>query len=234
MPSFDYSAFLTQAAADARYQALGSLGSSTPSAIDPDDAGSAGVSTSASRADHQHGAACGTPTNIGLTGVNSEGSGTSLARDTHVHAYTPPACRVFHNTTQSIAHNVDQVLVFNSERYDTDSMHSTSVLTERITINTAGLYVFTFTGQMATAVDYTTLYTYIRLNGATIIGIGPAATGTTSAVADPVSVTTVYKCAAGDYVEVLQRQNNGATAARNMLQANNYSPEFTAVWIGVG
>lgn len=54
MPSFDYAAFLTQAAADARYQALGSLGSSTPSSIDLGDTGSAGVSTSASRQDHQH------------------------------------------------------------------------------------------------------------------------------------------------------------------------------------
>ena len=54
MPNFDYSAFLTQAAADARYQALGSLGSSTPSSIDIGDTGSAGVSTSAARQDHQH------------------------------------------------------------------------------------------------------------------------------------------------------------------------------------
>jgi hypothetical protein len=54
MPSFDYSAFLTQAAADARYQAVGSLGSTTPTTVDAGDVGTAGVATSASRSDHEH------------------------------------------------------------------------------------------------------------------------------------------------------------------------------------
>ena len=40
MPSFDYSQFLTQAAADARYQALAAIGA-TPNTIEPDDAATA-------------------------------------------------------------------------------------------------------------------------------------------------------------------------------------------------
>lgn len=83
MPSFDYSAFLTQASADARYQALGSLGSSTPASIDPDDAGAAGVSSSAARQDHQHAISTGAPVAVGA--ANAEGAGTGFARDTHVH-----------------------------------------------------------------------------------------------------------------------------------------------------
>lgn len=46
--------YITQAAGDARYQALGSLGSATPATVDAGDAGTAGVSTSAARADHEH------------------------------------------------------------------------------------------------------------------------------------------------------------------------------------
>jgi hypothetical protein len=46
--------YITQAAADARYQALGGLSSATPAQVDAADAGTAGVSSSASRADHEH------------------------------------------------------------------------------------------------------------------------------------------------------------------------------------
>lgn len=59
-PAAAQSAFLTQAAADARYQALGSLGSGTP-VIDSQTAGTAGASTAASRDSHQHQQATATP-----------------------------------------------------------------------------------------------------------------------------------------------------------------------------
>lgn len=46
--------YLTQASADARYQAVGSLGSATPAQVDAGDTGTAGVSSSAARQDHEH------------------------------------------------------------------------------------------------------------------------------------------------------------------------------------
>lgn len=55
----------------------------TPTSIDPDDAGSAGVATTLSRSDHQHAMTTGTPASVGT--ANAEGSGTGFARDTHVH-----------------------------------------------------------------------------------------------------------------------------------------------------
>lgn len=64
--------YLTQSAADARYQALGSLGSSTPTQ-DSQTAGSAGVSTSASRADHSHQDPTNTP-----RGTVAYASGTTV------------------------------------------------------------------------------------------------------------------------------------------------------------
>ncbi len=83
MPSFDYSQFLTQAAADARYQAIGSLGSATPGTETPDHLGTAGISTSASRQDHVHPITCATPVAIGT--ALSEGVATTFARSDHVH-----------------------------------------------------------------------------------------------------------------------------------------------------
>lgn len=77
------SAYLTQAAADARYQALGGLGASTPTTITPDSAGTAGVSSSASRQDHDHPIAAAAPVATG--DANAEGTGNEFARATHVH-----------------------------------------------------------------------------------------------------------------------------------------------------
>lgn len=225
--------YITQAAGDARYQQLGALGSSNPSTIDPDDAGSAGVSSSAARQDHQHPITTGTPASIGLTGVNSESSGTGFARDLHVHAYNPPACRVFHSVTQSIPDAIDTSLVFDSESYDTDSMHSTSVNTGRITINTAGLYIISFAGGIAAAGDYSNVYCNIRLNGTTQIIPGSVIGTLTDSTNHGYCIASgVYKLSVGDFITVDFHQDNTANAARN-LQASPLN-HFSATWIGVG
>lgn len=75
--------YISQASGDARYQAVGSLGSGTPATETPDAAGTAGVATSASRSDHVHPITAGTPVDTG--DANAEGAGTGFARDTHVH-----------------------------------------------------------------------------------------------------------------------------------------------------
>lgn len=83
-PAATQSAFLTQAAGDARYQALGGLGSGSPTTSAVGDAAAAGVSASASRADHGHGReAFGTPVSTGT--ANAAGSAATVARSDHVH-----------------------------------------------------------------------------------------------------------------------------------------------------
>ena len=88
LPDSITSNYLTQAAGDARYQTLGGLSSSTPGTETPDHAGTAGVSTSASRQDHIHPIAAAAPTTVDLdgTGAASEGVSTSFARADHGHA----------------------------------------------------------------------------------------------------------------------------------------------------
>ena len=83
--------YLTQDSADARYQALGGLGSGTPATIEPDDAGSAGVSTSASRADHEHPIAAAAAGTIEPDDAAAEGVATSFARSDHKHAIVAAA-----------------------------------------------------------------------------------------------------------------------------------------------
>ena len=236
LPDVASANYITQDSGDARYQALGSYGGA-PNTIEPDDAASAGVASSASRSDHEHGIVTAAPSDIGLTGTNSEGAATSFARSNHVHAYNPPSCRVHHNTTQSVNNNVNTVVAFNSERWDTSLMHDTAVNNTRITIPTGagGLYLITAGISYPSGTDYIYAYVALRINGATFIADQfnyPEAGG--NALDVRVALSTVYKLTAGDYIEVITAQRNVAATARNVQSTGNISPEFSATWIGVG
>jgi hypothetical protein len=156
-------------------------------------------------------------------------SAAGLLADLPAELQVVPACRVSHNVDQSITNNTATVLAFNLERYDTDTMHSTVTDNSRITINTAGVYVVTanilFEGNATGA-----RHVELRLNGTTIIGYVVATpTGT---VGQRVEVTTQWKFAATDYVEVRVTQTSGG--ALNVQTAAEYSPEFMAVRVAAG
>lgn len=147
--------------------------------------------------------------------------------------WDPPACRVFNSAAQSLADSTFVFPTFNSERFDTDSMHSTVSNTGRITFNTAGVYVVTFSGELTLASDYLLIEISLRLNGATIIASQSMKHDGVST--SPVwSLATIYKFAQGDYVEPRVYQDNTANAARNLVTLGNRSPEFAAAWIGSG
>lgn len=225
--------YLDQASADARYQALGSLGSSTPVRIDPDDAGTAGVATSASRSDHEHPITTGTPASVGLTGTNAESSGTGFARDTHVHAYSPPTVRVTHNANQTVANNSIMTLAFNTETYDPTGMHDTAVNNSRITFTTPGVYLISLNATLSSDTDYTLAEAFIKLNGTTFIAASTVGTATNANDHVSFCVSAQYKVSAGDYVEALMFQINTSANVNNCLSLS-YTPIFSATWIAVG
>jgi len=59
-----------------------------PPAVNPDDAGTAGVATTLSRSDHEHPFPCATPSDLTETQTSAEGSSSSSARADHTHATT--------------------------------------------------------------------------------------------------------------------------------------------------
>lgn len=147
----------------------------------------------------------------------------------------PPACRVYHNTTQSVADVTETTVAFNAERYDTAAMHDTVTNNSRITIPAAGLYAVSFSGEFGAGTDYLCLYSICRLNAGTIIGRSSTArhdSGDGSPAATSFGFT--YKFVAGDFIEVRMYHNNGANVARNVLSTGNSSPEFAATWVGLG
>lgn len=160
--------------------------------------------------------------------VFTEAMWDTYVKDNGNNLISPPMCRVYNNAAISVANGTFQALTFNAERFDNDAMHSTSVNTGRITIATAGVYLFGAHVYMAAnATGYRTLQ--VRLNGATALAYvevpaSPAPGGL------GLDVATLWDCTPGDYVEFLVYQNSGG--ALNATQGASYSPEAWAVWQG--
>jgi hypothetical protein len=140
-----------------------------------------------------------------------------------------PMCRVRHDAAQSATSGAGLVLAFNTERYDTDTMHDPATNNSRITCVTAGRYHLGVVISMAAnATGYREVG--LLLNGATVIAaadvpsVGAGAPTRLTASAD-------YALAAGDYVEAYAFQNSGG--ALNVEAVTAFSPEFWAHWIGL-
>lgn len=140
-----------------------------------------------------------------------------------------PTCRVYNSAAiTGIATSTRTALTFNSERYDNDGIHSTATNTSRLTCVTAGVYdIFGVADLGANATGIRQIE--IRLNGSTLLAVA-GTPGNASNV--PLSISTKYKLAVGDYVELTIFH----TAGTNLdVGANgNYSPEFGCSWVSAG
>jgi hypothetical protein len=141
---------------------------------------------------------------------------------------TVKSARVYNSADIACADNVVVTLTFDSERYDTDTIHSTVSNTSRLTATTAGKY------DIKGSISYTAAASGVRLarillNGATVIANETRASAS-AADATAMTVATVYDLAAGDYVELQAYQNSGGSL--NALHTANYSPEFMMTRLG--
>lgn len=135
----------------------------------------------------------------------------------------PPACSVYHNTTQSKASSTTlAALLANSENYDNFSGHSTSVATSRITIATAGRY------EVGCVVSWAANGTGNRATAFSVNGVGVAdylvdiRTGTATN-STGISGSRTLVLAAGDYVEVSVWQTSGGALLASL-------DEFYVLW----
>ena len=118
-------------------------------------------------------------------------------------------------------------LTFDSERWDTDTIHSTVANTGRLTATTAGMYLISAT------ITWTANATGNRgirlmLNGAT--QIATLRFTTIDGANANQTVTTVYQLSATEYVTVEVYQDSGGDLA--VVAAGNNSPEFMMQKIG--
>lgn len=139
-------------------------------------------------------------------------------------------CRIFNSANQAVASGAWTAITHNSERYDTDSMHSTVSNTSRITIQTAGKYALFGCLAWAASALGKIRGSAIMLNGTTFIVVHALSVAWDVANAVVLPVSTVYDLAINDYIELMGFQDTGGNL--NSVTAANYVPEFSAQRIG--
>jgi hypothetical protein len=171
-----------------------------------------------------------TPPNFAAGAILTEANLDTLSDDISFLA-NPPTCHVYNSSTISHATSgAWQALTFNSERFDTDTMHSTSANTGRITFTTAGKYDAGGNVEFAASAVAGVRGLRILLNGVTELAkiLVPAVTTGSNVTTLSVRLPAPYQFAAGNYIELHAYQDTGG--ALNMTVVGNYAPSFGAIW----
>lgn len=140
-----------------------------------------------------------------------------------------PSCRVYNNAAFSVPNAAFTAVTFNSERFDNAAIHSTVTNTERLTIPTGGGGKYVVGGGAAYTANGNgnTRILSVGVNGIATYA-GAQSSPWNAAANTYINISTVYTMAAADYFTMPAYQDS--TAALNIVQANNYSPEFFCFW----
>jgi hypothetical protein len=158
--------------------------------------------------------------------LTAQGAGVDPAYAAPFSGYTEGA-RVYHSVDQSIPDITATYLAFDSERYDTDTIHDTTTNNSRLTCQTAGKYIIVFQATFAANATGKRHF-WIRLNGTTNIAYNKQGLDSDNEIMVP--VVTIYDLAVGDYVEAGVYQNSGGSLA--LLTQAQLSPEFMMQRVG--
>lgn len=139
-----------------------------------------------------------------------------------------PQARVYNSA--NISHAVsgtEQVVTFDSERFDNGGLHSTSANTSRLTAPITGVYQIGASIRFANnATGYR--YIYLRSDGATVLGTD-VRNATAGGIVTTITLSVCYQLAATSYVEVVANQTSGG--ALNMETVSG-GLEFWMVRLG--
>lgn len=141
---------------------------------------------------------------------------------------TMPYVSVFNNANISVGTSGSPTtLTFNSERADTEGIHSTGSNTDRLTCVTPGSYLVTACIQFASnATGYRTVEVVHSSSGTVLVERVPAVNGNATVL----SVAGQVQLTAGQYVTVQATQTSGG--ALNVENSGSHSPRFELMWIG--
>lgn len=118
-----------------------------------------------------------------------------------------PATRIRNSVNQSMPSGVETVVAFDTEDFNTDGMHSSSVNPTRLTIKTPGLYQIS-AEYMFPSGPPSSAQIFIRKNGSVeLTGVDGRSV---TAVAPEGTISSHVLLAAGDYIELTCYQNSGA------------------------
>jgi hypothetical protein len=147
----------------------------------------------------------------------------------------PPRVNAYSSATTTVASTTSTatLVTLESESWDTDSMHSTTSNTSRITINTSGQYLVTFYARFpSNSTGFRMLN--LRANAGGLYSQGstistiilPATNGDVTFVTRTFELSLV----AGDYYELFAQQNSGSSLA---LQNGSRVTGMEFRWLGL-
>ena len=131
--------------------------------------------------------------------------------------------RVTHSVNQSVPDGTFTALAFDTEDFDTDTMHDTVTNNSRLTATTAGKYLVGGTANFA-ASGTGRREVRIRKNGTDYIAAMHTDPG--GGIDCPLSVSTEVELAVNDYVEFIAWQSSGV--GLDVTASTDYSPIFWA------
>ena len=140
-------------------------------------------------------------------------------------------CRVYNSTTQTIGTGSFTAVTFDSEEYDTDSLHSTVSNTGRLTASATGKWNVT-AGVTWDTNATNNRYLLLRVNGTTYVrgtirqDLGQSGRASQNITSGPIALS------ATDYVEVLVYQDSGGD--RDIGDASTVYYKSTASFWQVG
>ena len=139
---------------------------------------------------------------------------------------TFPHVRVYNSSAQSIADSTSTTLTFDTEKYDTEAMHSTSANTGRLTCVTAGLYLVGGFTQFASNGTGNRQLQIVH-NATTTIGM--ASEPGFASLGNTLSCSAIYRLAATDYVTLVAYQTSGGSLNAGGAEG---TCGFWMAWIG--
>jgi hypothetical protein len=133
---------------------------------------------------------------------------TGLKWATPASGSTFAGCLLYNSTDYTISNNTNTIMTWNTETYDTDSFHSTTTNTGRITIPTGkgGYYLITSMIFFENASSGAAIRLRVLKNGTAIFS-----NQETQQFQKGIVLSTVVNLAAADYVEIQVFQNSGAS-----------------------
>lgn len=167
-----------------------------------------------------------------LAGTFPNPSIASGAVGTAEQSSSIPAARVTHSTTQTVSTDTSQPLIFDTEIYDTASMHSTNFIDNAsLRAPVDGIYAVTAQVMWGAGGTGVRLIRLVR-NGSQLLAeeLEPIS----AAAGGPLyqARTTQARLQAGDFVQLVARQNSGSN--QTVLKDDELTPEFSMVWLAPG
>ncbi len=137
--------------------------------------------------------------------------------------------RVYNDAAITIGTGAATALTFNSERFDSDTIHSTALNTSRLTATTPGVYLVF--GHVEWIKDAGVGYRLLAIRWHDTSAATDTYIASTRSLPGTVnwqmSISTVYELDQDDYMELIVYQNTGGDL--NIEVDGNLSPEFGMV-----